>query len=1011
MKMDIGIRNAMNQITFTCLILISMTISIVLVTEAQEKSQAKKNVNDLSPAKFLEKLYKAERQNRPETNYSNDYKRSWELIQRGEYDKAFESVQLIKANRRSRFLGAVTEDNHPAINHVVYLLARKGQLDHALKAASLNKVYALEDGRRRLDKERSKARQAQTCCYVAYFFAKSGDKTNAFKAITESLEVARGLEDRYSLEITLDNASVLNQIGKIDQAMQMVRLVMAKVASSTKEENDKEKGHGRFLIGKLILNLAKLNHWEKAKEIASQQETDLLANLALALFKSGQAEESLRVLAQYYKILLEETKDNRKNNHNLSLIISKGFDLLKNSHGNEDAIAIAYLTEKMFGVVKPRNPNEAKDNAILVCKSFAYAGEYDKAKSVSLGLDKAIPVTACLKDLAAIQLENGHKELATATLTEIQNILSGKTKIKAPGVDVKFTRLLQLAELFNANGANDQAANLIRKAEASLPTIKTTLAARNKTPTPKQGPPLATSLPKQRFGEIFVQSYYDALSGLAVAWAHVGDHDQAINFAGQGTTKYTQVSILSNTASFYLQSGNKELALKTLKTVSRVVLDNQKEFDSMLKNPAAPSVFGGMGSQMLSAGGREAYSAFVSQIENGQYRKKWMLEFEQDIERQGNPRDKKQIAQKVVKQITEYFETGNKELAHEVFLAREPNQLFSKGVSPVLSAVTLSFGNDEPDPKLDECGAFIYLTAAHLELKENAEALKANKRAAKIVEEINDPDSRNTFLLTVSEAYYLLGDPDEGARIFGRILDHYEKPAGDKDERLRSLTPEQRRHYRMDEMTEWIGFWFMFAARDPRSSFGKQPDNPPELQQAVDDPLDSLRTFGFEQKVQYIEKYMADVDGLIPPLKKSFSPEEAKQANRFLRMLSKNKNEKPKSDKWQNAEFPRGLNGKWYGPRGGWNYGITGSKTIRWNNRFFKIARTEFDGNVYKVICKLNGRYFTFFFSDVEKNRMRASGVLNGKTPKGNYAGFASIKEAAQAKPNTFKSLTKNNSN
>lgn len=136
-------------------------------------------------------------------------------------------------------------------------------------------------------------------------------------------------------------------------------------------------------------------------------------------------------------------------------------------------------------------------------------------------------------------------------------------------------------------------------------------------------------------------------------------------------------------------------------------------------------------------------------------------------------------------------------------------------------------------------------------------------------------------------------------------------------------------------------------------------------------------------------------DGYSSRLKKAFTKEEEALAKKIL----------SRYDKWQKAKFPLGLNGNWHNAKGTWIYGITKSNEIRNSNRLYQIVKTESDGKVFKVIAKLNDRFFTFYFSIVDKNTIRACRNMNGETPKGVPIGFATLDEASKAEPNPLKSF------
>jgi Bacterial Ig domain len=80
---------------------------------------------------------------------------------------------------------------------------------------------------------------------------------------------------------------------------------------------------------------------------------------------------------------------------------------------------------------------------------------------------------------------------------------------------------------------------------------------------------------------------------------------------------------------------------------------------------------------------------------------------------------------------------------------------------------------------------------------------------------------------------------------------------------------------------------------------------------------------------------------------------------------------------WEITTFPAELYGNWYSDYDGtWQWGISGSTTIRTFNRFFTLHSTYgLAGNEYEymAITTEGGLWYTFFFKNVTANHMQAT--------------------------------------
>jgi hypothetical protein len=99
---------------------------------------------------------------------------------------------------------------------------------------------------------------------------------------------------------------------------------------------------------------------------------------------------------------------------------------------------------------------------------------------------------------------------------------------------------------------------------------------------------------------------------------------------------------------------------------------------------------------------------------------------------------------------------------------------------------------------------------------------------------------------------------------------------------------------------------------------------------------------------------------------------------------------------WALTTFPAYLYGDWYNDAdgGSWQWGITGSTTIRTYNRFFSVQATYVGPTgEYKVITTEGVQWYPFFFKNITATHMQAA--FAGSSP----TGFSTQTEAFQAIP------------
>ena len=77
---------------------------------------------------------------------------------------------------------------------------------------------------------------------------------------------------------------------------------------------------------------------------------------------------------------------------------------------------------------------------------------------------------------------------------------------------------------------------------------------------------------------------------------------------------------------------------------------------------------------------------------------------------------------------------------------------------------------------------------------------------------------------------------------------------------------------------------------------------------------------------------------------------------------------------WTSTTFPSALYGNWYDDGGSWQWGITGTTTIRTWNRFFTVTATYVHtSGEFKVITTESGRWYPFFYKNVTSTNMQAN--------------------------------------
>ncbi len=81
-------------------------------------------------------------------------------------------------------------------------------------------------------------------------------------------------------------------------------------------------------------------------------------------------------------------------------------------------------------------------------------------------------------------------------------------------------------------------------------------------------------------------------------------------------------------------------------------------------------------------------------------------------------------------------------------------------------------------------------------------------------------------------------------------------------------------------------------------------------------------------------------------------------------MLPAEKNTEQASN-WQTVPFPTTLLGNWYSDSGIWILGINNASTIRTDNKFYQVVRTQRNGELYRVITVRNGAYHAFFAKQI----------------------------------------------